>query len=143
MATPQPTGENFWQRNKVFISGLVSALAMTLQQILAEQPEGYNYRVFITAGLIAVGSYIGNAWRGKGVTIAGFLSIAGTAIATVLSTGHFTWAQFGFSVITGFLALVSAPPKPATYEHNAAIVEAKEIPPVNQIPDIPDNAKLP
>lgn len=141
--TTQTTGETFWQRNKVFITGLVTSVALAVQQIFFTSAEGINYRAMALAALVAIASYIGNAWRGKGVSIAGFIGVIGYALAQILTTGTFTWPQFVAAVLTGILALVAPPPKPSTYEHNATIVEAKEIPPIDQVKVIPDNAKLP
>lgn len=127
--------QNFWQKNQVFISGLAGALLLTLQQFTMSAGQGIDYKAIALAALVAIGGYIGNTWRGKGVTIAGFVGIVGTSIANIISTGHFTWGQFGFAVTVGFLALIAPPPKPASYEKNAAIVSAKEIPPVAQVAD--------
>lgn len=129
---------NFWEKNQVIISGLAGALLLVLQQFIGK--DTIDYKALLLAALVGVGGYLGNALRGKGVSIAGILGVVATAAATIASTGKFTWAQFGFSVIVGFLAIVAAPPKPATYEKNAAIVQAKEIPPINQTVD---DSKLP
>lgn len=132
--------QNFWQKNQVLISGLAGALLIVLQQFALNPTATLDYKALGLAALVAIGGYLGNALRGKGVTIAGFIGVVGTAIATIQSTGHFTWAQFGLAVTIGFLAIISPPPKPATYEQNASIVEAKEIPPINQTKD---DSKLP
>lgn len=142
MAT-QTTGETFWQRNKVFITGLVTAIILAVQQIFYTSPEGLNYRALGLAALIAAAGFIGNTWRGKGVSMAGFIGVIAYALSQVLTTGHFTWPQFIAAALVGILALVAPPPKPATYEHNAIIIQAKEVPPVNEVPVIPDSAKLP
>lgn len=142
MVTTQTTGSTFWERNKVFITGLITAVILAVQQIFYTSPEGINYRALGLAALVAIGGYIGNTWRGKGVSIAGFIGIVGYSFYQVASTGHFTWGQFIPAVLMGILALVAPPPKPATYEHNAMIIEAKQVPPVDNVAVIPESAKL-
>lgn len=131
---------NFWQRNQVFISGLAGALLLVLQQFATNAETSIDYKALGLAALVAVGGYLGNTLRGKGVTIGGFVGVVGTAIATIESTGHFTWAQFGIAVTIGFLAIIAPPAKPATYETSEEIVKAKEIPPKEQVVD---DSKLP
>lgn len=118
--------QTFWQKNQVFISGLAAAILLALQQFIAT-PEGeIDWKVIGLAGAIAVGTFLGNEFRGKGVTIAGIIGIAGTSFATIQSTGHFSWSQFGFSVMLGFLALVAPPAKNVSYEQSPTIQAAKQ-----------------
>jgi hypothetical protein len=117
------TTQNWFQKNQVFLSGLAGALTLVLQQFI--NTAEINYKAVGLAVLLATASYIGNQWRGKGVTVLGFLGVAATAFATIQSTGHFTWAQFGLSVLVGFLAMVAPPPKSIEYENSTPIAEAK------------------
>jgi hypothetical protein len=118
--------QTFWQKNQVFISGCVSAITLTLQQFLIKPEAAIDWKVIGLAALIAVASYLGNEFRGKGITVAGFIGVAATAITTVQTTGAFTWNQFGFACLVGFLAMISPPAKPASYEQSATIQQAKE-----------------
>lgn len=127
--------ENFFQKYQVLLSGIAGALVLVLQQFVSNAETQLDYKALGLAALVAIGGYLGNALRGRGTTIAGFVGIVGTAFATIQSTGNFTWSQFGLAVTIGFLAIVSSPPKPATYETNALIKEAKEVPPVQQTID--------
>jgi hypothetical protein len=117
--------QTFWQKNQVFISGLASAATLAIQQFVVTPETTVDWKAIGLAALIAVASYIGNEFRGKGVTVAGFIGIAATAVTTIQTTGHFTWSQFGFACLVGFLALVAPPAKPASYEQSATIQQAK------------------
>lgn len=116
--------QTWLQKNQVFLSGLAAAVTLVLQQFIM-QPE-IDYKALGLAVLLAVAGYIGNQFRGKGVTVAGFLGVAATALTTIYATGNFTWTQFGFAVLVGFLALVAPPAKSVEYEKSPTIVTAKE-----------------
>ena len=130
--------QTFIQKNKVFLLGLLSAIALTVQQF-ATQPE-VDYKVIGYAAIMAILSFIANQWRGQGVTVMGIIGTLAGAFVTIQSTGHFTWNQFILSAIAALLAAVAPPPKPLSYEHNDNIVAAKEVPPVA---DVKDNSSLP
>jgi hypothetical protein len=117
--------QTFWQKNQVFISGLASAATIALQQFVITPETQIDWKAIGLAALIAIAGYVGNEFRGKGVTVAGFIGVAATAVTTIQTTGHFTWNQFGFACLVGFLALVAPPPKPASYEQSATIQQAK------------------
>ncbi len=132
--------QTFWQRNQVLITGIAGAIVLVLQQFIEKSTETINYPSLALAVLVAVGGYLGNALRGKGITIGSFIGVVGTAFASIQATGHFTWSLFAITVTMGFLGIVASPAKPATYEQNINIVAAKEIPPVEQVVD---DSKLP
>lgn len=132
------TFKDFLIKNKVFLLGFAAAIAVALQQFLGNAVV--DYKVVGFAALMAALSYVANQWRGQGVTIFGILgTLAGTYVS-IYSTGHFTWNQFILSAVAAVLSAVAPPPKPATYEKDANIVEAKQIPPVDQKID---DTKLP
>jgi hypothetical protein len=116
--------KQFFQKNQVVISAIASGVALVLQQYIM-QPV-IDYKALGLAILIAVAGVVGNQFRGKGVTVAGFLGVAATAFITIQTTGHFTWPQFGMAVIVGFLALIAPPAKPVEYEKTPTMVTAKE-----------------
>jgi len=132
--------QTWLQKNQVLLSGLAGALILTLQQFVNNTTSTLNYAALGLAALVAIGGYLGNALRGKGVTIASFIGVIGTSFATIQTTGNFTWQQFGLAVTIGFLGIIAPPPKPATYETSEAIVKAKEVPPLEQTKD---DSKLP
>lgn len=115
---------DFLLKNKVFLLGLAAAITVVLQQFLG-QPE-VDWKVVGYAAFMAVLSYIANAWRGQGVTIAGIIgTLAGTFVA-IQQTGNFTWNQFIISSIAAILAAVAPPPKLLEYEESEPIKEAKK-----------------
>lgn len=116
--------KQFLQKNQVFLSGILSAIAVSLQQFLGK--PSIDYKILGLALAIGVGGYLGNQLRGKGISVAGLLGIGGTTIATIAQTGTITWAQFGISFVAGLLTLVAPPPKSESYEQSATIVTAKE-----------------
>ncbi len=123
----------FWNKYKVFLLGLAGAIAVSLQEFLTNNTEA-NVRVYAFAALMAALSYVATQWRGKGVTIFGIVGTLAGVFVTMQQTGTFTWTQFIYSAIAAVLAAVSSPPKPSSYEHNEAIVEAKQIPAIDQVP---------
>lgn len=125
----------FWERYRVFIFGLVGAIAISLQALLTETGEGQDTKVYLYAALMAALSFIATEWRGQGVSITGILGTLAGVFVTMQTSGTFTWAQFVVSAVLAVLAAVAPPPKPLTYEKNDAIVEAKTIPPVDQVVD--------
>lgn len=130
----------FWEKWRVFIFGLVGAIAISLQALFTETGEGEATRIYLYAGLMAALSFIATEWRGQGVSITGILGTLAGVFVTMQTDGTFTWAQFVVSAVLAVLAAVAPPPKPLTYEKNDAIVEAKTIPPIDQVVD---NTKLP
>lgn len=118
--------QTFWQKNQVFLTGIASALTLALTQFISK-PEGeIDWKVIGIAALIGIASYVGNEWRGKGVTVTGFIGVVAYTFYSVYATGTFSWNQFILSCVIGFLALVAPPPKPATYEQSPTIQQAKD-----------------
>lgn len=113
----------FLKNNQVLISGLAGAILVVLQQFT--QAGETSYKALGLALGIAVGGFLANNLRGKGVSVAGLLGVAGGAFATVASTGALTWSQFFIFFIMGFLSLVAPPPKEAGYEKSDTIQTAK------------------
>lgn len=109
--------------NKVFLVGLAGALALALQQFLGT-PD-VNWKAVGFAGLIAVLSYVANAWRGQGVTILGIIGTVSGVFVTLNQTGTFSWQQFFLTSVAAILAAVAPPPKLLEYEKSEPIEEAK------------------
>lgn len=119
------TQENFFQKYKVFLTGLAGAIALALQQFIAT-PEGeIDWKVIGLAALLAIAGYVANEWRGQTGTIAGFIGVAAGTFVTVQSTGHFSWPYFILSCVIGYLASVAPPPKSIGYEKSSLIESAK------------------
>lgn len=106
--------KNFIKANWVFVSGLISALVLTLQQFLGNGDT--NWSAIALAALITVIGYMANTWRGKGVSLTGIIGTISYAFITVWNTGHFTWSQFLLSALIAVLAASAPPPKDESYE---------------------------
>jgi hypothetical protein len=116
--------QNFWQKNQALITAVAGAVAIVLQQFITQvEPD---FKAIGLAVLLAIAGVVGREYRGKGVTVAGFIGVAATALVTVHQTGNFTWFQFLLTSIIGFLALVAPPPKSEAYERTTLITDAKQ-----------------
>ena len=97
--------KQFIQTNRVFLSALLSAVLLVVQQF-ATQPQ-VNLKAVGFAVFIAVLGVVANQWKGKGVTITGIAgTFAGVAL-NILQTGTFTWNEFIMSVTIALLTAVS------------------------------------
>jgi len=115
--------QNFLQKNQVLITAIAGALTLSLQQFIGQSE--LDYKVLGLAALIAVAGVIGNHFRGKGVSVLGFIGVVGTAFTTIQQTGSFSWNQFGLAVVVGFLAVIAPPAKSEAYEKSETIKVAK------------------
>lgn len=115
----------FFTTNKVFILGLLAAIAVVLQQFLSEPTIDWK-----TVGLaigIAILSYVANLWRGQGVTIFGIIgTLAYVFVQNAVIGVPLDWGKIILAFILAFIAAVAPPPKSLNYEKSAVIVEAKE-----------------
>lgn len=118
------TKANFWQRNQALITAIAGAVAIVLQQFITQTEP--DFKAIGLAVLLAVAGVVGREYRGKGVTVAGFIGVTATALVTVHQTGNFTWFQFLLTSVIGFLALVAPPPKNEAYERTTVITDAKQ-----------------
>lgn len=114
---------NFWNKNKVFILGLVGAVVVAIQEFTT-QPE-VDWKVLGFAALMAVLSYFAKEWRGQGVSITGIVGTLAATFLTVHQTGSFTWLQFATQAILAILAASGADPKSRGYEATPTIQNAK------------------
>ncbi len=131
---------SFWDKWRVFVIGAATSAIFALQELLSKTQEEQDAKVYILAAMMAILSYIASQWRGQGVTITGVIGTLAYSFVTMQQTGNFTWGQFALSALVAILAAVSPPPKPVTYETSKEIVQAKEVPPVEQVVD---NTTLP
>lgn len=115
---------NFWEKNKVFITGLLGAIVLGLQPFLTQTQ--LDWKVLGFAVLMAVLSFIANTWRGQGITIIGIIGSLAFAFTTLQNTGTFSWQQFMLAAVVAILSAVAPPAKNLSYEHSPTIVDAKE-----------------
>lgn len=128
--------KTFWAKNKVFILGLLGAIVYAIMGI--ESTPDLSWKQFLMPTILAVGSFMANNLRGQAQSIVGIFI---TVIAGYFTKGDQTTQQFLQWVVVQvgvlFFGFTGAPAKPITYEHNETIVEAKQIPAVDQVPSPP------
>jgi membrane protein implicated in regulation of membrane protease activity len=117
---------NFWNKNKVFILGLLGAIALAIEPFTTNVNEEVKWRLVGFAVLIAVLSYLAKEWRGQGLSIVGILGNVSAVFITVYNTGHFTWNQFILQLILAIITAAGADPKSRGYENTQIIKEAKK-----------------
>lgn len=116
----------FWNKNKVFILGLLGAIALAIEPFAANTTDDVKWKVVGFAALIAVLSYFAKEWRGQGLSIVGILGNVSAVFITVYNTGHFTWNQFILQLILAIITAAGADPKSRGYENTQVIKDAKK-----------------
>jgi hypothetical protein len=114
---------NFFQKNWVFISGLISAIVVAIQQFTTGEPA--DLKVVGFAALMAVLSYVANQWRGKGVTVTGIIGVLAATFSTIQLGQHIEWTQLILQAVVAIGMAVAPPPKPEGYEQTPTIENAK------------------
>lgn len=125
--------QNFFQRNKVLIIGLLASICASLYEFTSAPSVNWLVVGFsaYTAGL----SYLANKLRGQWATIIGVMLSLGATLYTQIDTHHVNVGQLILTALVTFGMAIAPPPKPVTYEHNATIVDAKTLPPTEQVAD--------
>lgn len=118
--------KTFWNRNKVFILGLLGAIALAIEPFAANSSEDVKWKVIGFAVLVAALSYFAKEWRGQGLSIVGILGNVSGVFVTVWNTGHFTWNQFILQMILAIITAAAPDPKSRGYENTPVIKEAKK-----------------
>jgi len=116
--------KNWFNQNKVFLMGLLSAIAIILQPFLMETEINWA-SVGLAAGLTVL-SYLAKEWRGQGLSITGIIGIAADTVYQLQTTGTFTWERAILGIIVAILAAAAPDPKSRGYEHTPTIVQAKK-----------------
>lgn len=116
---------NFFQKNWVFISGLISAIVVVLQQYTGGQSA--DLKVVGFAVLMAILSYFANQWRGKGVTVTGIIGVLAATFSSIQLGQHIEWTQLILQAVVAIGMAVAPPPKPAGYEQTQTIQNAKAL----------------
>lgn len=110
-------------KNKVLLLGLLSAIAVALQQFAGSGP------VELIPCLIAVGlavtGFLGNNLRGAWVTLVGILGVALITLGQVYYGVAINWTEVIGMAIAVVLTTNSPGPKKATYEADPTIERAK------------------
>lgn len=114
---------NFFNKNKVLILGLLSAIILPVYDLITKGET--HTKVLIFSAAVAATAFLARNLRGQWATIAG---IVGTGITTYVSmeqSGTISWLQLFGQLIVLYLAAVAPPAKSRGYEHTAAITEAR------------------
>lgn len=120
--------KEFLQKNYVLVAGILSAVVLTLQQVMGSHPT--DFKVIGMSLLLAVLGVLANQWKGAGVTVTGIIGNLAYTFISIYNTGTFTWAEFGTTaLITVLLALSeglksyqpAADAKPLAEEAKAAV----------------------
>ena len=91
--------------NKVFLSALISAVIVSLQQALSKATT--DWKAIGWALVIVILGTIGNQWKGKGVSITGIIGTVAYNFVTIWQTGTFTWGQFSLTTVVALLMMVA------------------------------------
>lgn len=114
-------------KNKVFWTGLLSAVALVVQQLLLQNDgNAIDWPAIGLAALIAGGGYVATTLRGQNMSV--WVAIIGNIIwagIEVYNTGDFTWDQFAKHAIIAVIGFVMPDAKPVGYERDDNIKKAK------------------
>lgn len=124
--------KEFWNKNKVFILGLLSAIAVAITPFVqdADQSDAVKWSTVGFAVLMAILAYLAKSWRGQGLSILGIVgNIAGVA-TTLLTQGTQVnsktfYLQLILQTFLAILAAAAPDPKSRGYEQTDTIKDAK------------------
>ena len=105
----------FIQKNYVFVSSLLSAIVLMLQQAMLNT-AGFDWPAVAYAGFVILAGSIANEFKGRGITLAGIIGTVANAFITVNNTGKFTWDQFILSALIAILTAYVTSLKPQVHE---------------------------
>lgn len=88
------------QKNWVFISGLISAIVVVLQQYTTGGPA--DLKVVGYAVVIAIVSYVAKQWENQGLTVTGIIGTLAATFYTVYQTGHIEVSQLLIQALIAF-----------------------------------------
>lgn len=109
---------HFIKKNYVFLSSLISALILLLQQALENlsHNKSLDWPSLAYAAFVAISGAVANEFKGRGITVAGIVGTAASAFVIVNDTGKFTWDQFIVTSLIAFLTLFITTFKPQLHE---------------------------
>ena len=96
----------FLKDNRVFFSGLISAIILVIQQYLQSGPV--SYKALGLALAVAVMSYVANEWKAKTASLLGIIGSVASAVAIQLQQGGaLSWVQLGSVLLIAILGYLS------------------------------------
>ncbi len=117
---------SFWNKNKVFILGLIGAVTLAIQPFATNTSEEVKWKLIGFAALVATTSYFARNWRGQGVSVLNVLGQVAGAMTVVLQSGNWRWDQMILQIMIGIGLFAMPDPKSRGYEHSELIKEAKK-----------------
>lgn len=98
--------KDFISKNRVFLSGLLSAIMLVLQQFLQAGPV--SWKAFGLAIIVTILSYVANEWKAKTASILGIIGAVSSAIVLQLQSGRpLNWAEVGIVLAMALLGYFS------------------------------------
>ena len=118
--------KEFWNKNKVFILGLLGSIALAIEPFAANTSDDVKWKVVGFAIGVATLSFFAKEWRGQGLSIVGIIGNISAVFVTVWNTGNFSWNQLILQLILAIITAAGADPKSRGYESSQVIKEAKK-----------------
>jgi hypothetical protein len=115
--------QGFFNEYKVVIVGLVSAVALALNELFIQGEA--STKVLAYAAFLAALSFLAKNLRGQWATISGIVATALSTYITQEQSGSISWPQIILQAVIAFLAVVAPPAKSRGYEHTQTIQNAK------------------
>ena len=116
--------QEFLNKYKVLIVGLLMAVALPLQEIIVHGAASTQVLVF--AAFTAALSYVARNFRGQWATIAGLLGTTLATYITMQTSGAVSWSQLVLQFVISILAALTPPAKSRGYENTPEIKLAKQ-----------------
>lgn len=116
--------QEFLNKYKVLIVGLLMAVALPLQEIIVHGAASTQVLVF--AAFTAALSYVARNFRGQWATIAGLLGTTLATYITMQTAGAVSWSQLVLQFVISILAALTPPAKSRGYENTPEIKLAKQ-----------------
>lgn len=98
--------KQFLTKNYVFITGLLAALTLFLEQALVAGPV--DLKVIGTGALMAIIGYVANTWKKGGLTVTGILGSLAVVFVQLKTTGTVDWTTFSLLAILKVLTAASS-----------------------------------
>lgn len=116
--------QDFLNKYKVLIIGLLMAIALPIQELIVTHTTSVQVLVF--AAFTAALSYVARNFRGQWATISGLLGTTLATYITMQTDGTVSWAQLVLQFVIALLAALSPPAKSRAYENTPEIKLAKK-----------------
>lgn len=93
-------------KNYVFISGLLSSLALVLQQAIVA--DHIDWKAIAFACLVSILGFIANQWKAKGLTVTGLIGSVSGALYTLFQRGDITISELILASLVAILTTMSS-----------------------------------